>query len=77
MLCAERMQRIIQAIILGVTMGLAAAGMGGNTLLLQLAFLVQFSMMLMLFIAGVTGFCPGLMILKKIFPSCDTPETKG
>ena len=77
MLCAERMQRIVQAIILGVTMGLAAAGMGGNTLLLQLAFLVQFSMMLMLFIAGVTGFCPGLMILKKIFPSCDTSERKG
>ena len=77
MLCAERMQRIVQAIILGVTMGLAAAGMGGNTLLLQLAFLVQFSMMLMLFIAGLTGFCPGLMILKKIFPSCDTPEIKG
>jgi len=38
MLCAERMQRIVQAIILGVTMGLAAAGIGGNTPLLQLAF---------------------------------------
>lgn len=77
MLCAERMQRIVQAIILGVTMGLAAVGMGGNTLMLQLAFLIQFSMMVMLFIAGLTGFCPGLMILKKIFPSCDCPESKG
>jgi len=76
MLCAERMQRIVQAIILGVTMGLAAAGMGGNTLLLQLAFLVQFSMMLMLFIAGVTGFCPGLMILKKIFPACECKDNQ-
>ena len=74
MLCAERMQRIVQAIILGVTMGLAAVGMGGNTLLLQLAFLVQFSMMLMLFIAGVTGFCPGLIILKKIFPACECKD---
>jgi len=74
MLCAERMQRIVQAIILGVTMGLAAAGMGGNTPLLQLAFLLQFSMMVMLIIAGTTGWCPGLIVLKKIFPSCEKVE---
>jgi hypothetical protein len=71
MLCAERMQRIVQAIILGLIMGLAGAQM------FKIAFIVTFAMMVMLFIAGVTGFCPGLMILKKIFPSCDTPETKG
>ena len=71
MLCAERMQRIVQAIILGLIMGLAGAQM------FKIAFIVTFAMMIMLFIAGVTGFCPGLMILKKIFPSCDTPETKG
>ena len=74
MLCAERMQRIVQAIILGVTMGLAAVGMGGNTAMLQLAFLIQFSMMLMLIIAGTTGWCPGLIVLKKIFPSCEKVE---
>ncbi len=74
MLCAERMQRIVQAIILGVTMGLAALGMGGNTPMLQLAFLIQFSMMVMLVIAGVTGWCPGLIILKKIFPGCEQRE---
>jgi len=71
MLCAERMQRIVQAIILGLIMGLAGAQM------FKIAFIVIFAMMIMLFIAGVTGFCPGLMILKKVFPSCDTPETKG
>ena len=74
MLCAERMQRIVQAIILGVTMGLAAVGMGGNTPILQLAFLIQFSMMIMLVIAGMTGWCPGLIILKKIFPGCEKVE---
>ncbi len=74
MLCAERMQRIVQAIILGVTMGLAAVGMGGNTPMLQLAFLIQFSMMVMLVIAGITGWCPGLIILKKIFPECEQLE---
>ena len=71
MLCAERMQRVVQAIILGLIMGLAGAQM------FKIAFIVTFAMMVMLFIAGVTGFCPGLMILKKIFPSCDCPESKG
>ncbi len=74
MLCAERMQRIVQAIILGVTMGLATVGIGGNALMLQLAFLIQFSMMVMLIIAGTTGWCPGLLVLKKIFPSCEKVE---
>ncbi|QOR61923.1 YgaP-like transmembrane domain [Sulfurovum sp. ST-21] len=70
MLCAERMQRIVQAIILGLIMGLAGSKM------FAAAFILTFAMMLMLFIAGVTGFCPGLMILKKIFPPCECGETK-
>ncbi len=68
MLCAERIQRIVQAIILGLIMGLAGAQM------FKIAFIVTFAMMIMLFIAGITGFCPGLMILRKIFPPCE--ETK-
>lgn len=64
MMCADRMQRIIQAIILGLAMGLAGSGM------YQMAFLVMFAMMVLLLIAGFTGFCPGLMILKEILPSC-------
>ena len=70
MLCAERMQRVIQAIILGLIMGLAGAQM------FKVAFIVTFAMMVTLFIAGITGFCPGLMILKKIFPPCECEESK-
>ena len=70
MLCAERMQRIVQAVILGLILGLA--GMK----LFKIAFLIMVSMMIMLFIAGLTGFCPGLMALKKIFPPCECEETK-
>ena len=70
MLCAERMQRIIQAIILGLIMGLAGSQM------FKAAFIVTFAMMIMLFIAGLTGFCPGLMVLRKIFPPCKCEETK-
>lgn len=69
-MCAEKMQRLIQAIILGMVMGMAAMGIAGEQGMLQLAFIVQFAMMIMLIIAGLTGWCPGLMILKKIFPPC-------
>ena len=63
-MCAERIQRLIQASILGIVMALV----GGE--MYKLAFLLQFGMMFMLFVAGITGWCPGLIILKKIFPSC-------
>lgn len=64
MMCAERMQRIVQAIILGLILGLAGSKM------FAAAFIVTVAMMIMLFIGGLTGFCPGLMILKNIFPPC-------
>ena len=70
MMCAERMQRIIQAIILGFIMGLAGAQM------FKMAFLVMLAMMISLLVAGVTGFCPGLIILKKIFPPCEETNVK-
>jgi len=63
-MCAERMQRIVQAIILGLILGLAGSKM------FAAAFIVTVAMMIMLFIGGLTGFCPGLMILKNIFPPC-------
>lgn len=55
----------MQASILGFVMGLAGSGMYAA------AFLLQFAMMFMLVIAGFTGWCPGLIMLKKIFPSCE------
>jgi hypothetical protein len=75
-MCAEKIQRLIQASILGFVLGFAANGINGDTLMLQIAFLLQFSMMVMLFIAGATGWCPGLIILKKIFPSCEEMNNK-
>ncbi|NOR56575.1 MAG: DUF2892 domain-containing protein [Sulfurovum sp.] len=70
-MCAEKIQRLIQASILGIVMGFAASGMSGEAGMLQVAFLLQFGMMVMLVIAGFTGWCPGLIVLKKIFPSCE------
>ena len=70
-MCAERVQRIIQAIILGLILGLAGAQM------FKVAFLVMLAMMISLLVAGFTGFCPGLIILKKIFPPCKCEETNA
>ena len=69
-MCAEKLQRLIQASILGFVMGLAGSGM------IAAAFLLQFGMMIMLVIAGTTGWCPGLIVLKKIFPSCEEMKNK-
>jgi len=75
-MCAEKIHRLMQASILGFVMGLAGMGMAGETMMLQAAFLLQFGLMIMLVIAGLTGWCPGLIILKKIFPSCGEMNTK-
>lgn len=74
-MCAEKIQRLIQASILGFVMGLAGIGMSGETVMLQIAFLLQLAMMIMLVIAGTTGWCPGLIMLKKIFPPCEEMQT--
>lgn len=70
-MCAEKIQRLIQASILGFVMGLAGSGMYAA------AFILQFVMMVMLLIAGLTGFCPGLIILQKIFPACKCQENSS
>lgn len=69
-MCAERMQRIVQAIILGFIMGLAGSQM------FQAAFLLTLAMIIILLVAGFTGFCPGIIILKKILPACECEEEK-
>jgi len=69
-MCAQRMQRIIQAILLGFVMGMAGQGM------YQVAFLIMLAMIIMLLVAGFTGFCPSLMILKEVLPDCDENKEK-
>ena len=65
MLCAERMQRIVQAFILGAILTLVGIKM------FAVAFILTAGMAFMLFFAGVSGVCPGLIVLRKFFPPCD------
>ena len=73
-MCAERVQQLIQAIILGLVMGMAAMGFAGERMMLQLAFLVQLGLMVLLIFEAFTGLSLGLSILKKIFPSCEKKD---
>ncbi len=66
-MCAERMQRIVLAIILGVNMGLAVSNV-------QLAFLIQLAVIVLLLIGGFTGKCLSVEILKQFLPSCDAVD---
>jgi len=62
-MCAERMQRIFLAIILGINMGLAVTHP-------SIAFLIQLGLMIMLLIGGFTKMCFSLEILRQFMPSC-------
>jgi hypothetical protein len=63
-MCAERVHRLIIAIILGFVMGMVGAGN------MQIAFLIQFVLMAIFIVWAVTDFCLSLSILKKILPPC-------
>ncbi len=63
-MCAERAQRLIMAIMLGLIMGLAASGW------IAAAFILQLFMMIMLIVWALTNFCPSIFLLKKILPPC-------
>ena len=63
-MCADRLHRIIIAIILGIIMGMAGAGM------FKLAFVAQLFVMIMLCIWAFTNFCPSLYIIRKVIPPC-------
>lgn len=77
MFCVERLQWLAQAFILGTIMGIAALGIGGDTGMLQLAFILQLAMMAMLFFAALTGICPAKRFLAQLFPPCDAKEADG
>jgi hypothetical protein len=64
MMCAQRMQRVFLAIILGINMGLAVEEP-------KLAFLIQLALIIMLLIGGFSRFCISLEILRQFLPDCE------
>ncbi len=65
MLCAERVQRILMAIMLGLVLGLAGSGM------MKAAFILQVFIMVMLLVWAFTNFCPSTWVLERLIGKCD------
>ena len=69
-MCGEKMQRILMAIMLGVTMYFFALGRSDQTMF-QIGVILQTFMIIMLFIFAFTNFCPSLWFFNKIFGKCN------
>lgn len=63
-MCAERMQRILMAIVLGIILYFFGVGM------MQVAVILQTLVIVMILVWAFTNFCPSIWIFKKIFPPC-------
>ena len=64
-MCVEKLQKILLAMVLGIAMMLAASGS------IKAAFLLQFFIMIILIVSGLTGFCYITKVLHTAFPSCN------
>ena len=64
-MCVEKLQKILLAMALGIVMMLIATGS------IKAAFLLQFSIMIILIVSGLTGFCYITQVRKTAFPLCN------
>jgi hypothetical protein len=68
-MCAERLWYVIMAILMGLVMGFAGSQM------FVAAFLVQLGIMIIFLMRGFTGFCPSVIMLKQLLPSCEKEQS--
>lgn len=64
-MCAERAQRVLMAIVLGVIMFLFTAGFT------QIATILQGFVIVMILVWAFTNFCPSIWIFEKMFGKCN------
>lgn len=69
MLCAEKLQRILMASVLGIALYFLDVGTQ-DPLMFQIGFVLQIFVIIMILVWAVTDFCPSIWFLKKIFGSC-------
>jgi len=69
-MCAQRMQRILTAVVLGVIMYFFAMGQAGDHGSFQIAVVMQFFVIVMTLVWAFTNFCPASWAMKKTFPDC-------
>ena len=64
-MCGDRAQRILMAVMLGLSMYLFITGQ------IQFGVLLQTFIIIMILIFAFTNFCPSLWFFNKIFGECD------
>jgi hypothetical protein len=72
-MCGDKMQRILMAIMLGISMYLFAMGRTDQTMF-QIAVVLQTFMIVMILIFAFTNFCPSLWFFNKVFGKCNWEE---
>ncbi len=76
-MCAERLQRLLTAIMLGIALMFLAMGAQGNHLYLQIGVALQIFIIIMLLLWAFTNFCPSLWFFTKVFGPCDWKKEKS
>lgn len=76
-MCAEKIQRILTAIMLGIVLMLFSQGIAGNTLFLQIGVVLQTFIIIMMLIWAFTNFCPSLWFFNKVFGPCNWNKDKN
>ncbi len=66
MICVQRIQRIIIAILLIATVGI----LHGNANGFYIATYILIFMAVMMFVWAITDFCPSIWLLRKFLPDC-------
>lgn len=64
-MCAEKIQRILMAIVLTISMVLFTQGY------MEYAVVLQSFVILMIIVWSIKDFCPSLWVFTKLFGSCD------
>lgn len=67
-MCAEKIQRVLMAIMITLAMYLFTAGM------IQIAVILQSFIILMILVWAFTDFCPSIWILEKLVGKCEKKD---
>jgi len=76
-MCAERIQRVLTAIMLGIALMFLAQGAAGNALYLQIGVALQVFIIIMILIWAFTNFCPSLWFFNRVFGPCNWNKEKS
>jgi len=76
-MCAERVQRILTAIMLGIALMFLMQGAAGNALYLQIGVALQAFIIVMMLIWAFTNFCPSLWFFNRVFGPCNWDKEKS